>query len=694
MRMGFILWEGGRSTRYFPVFFAVALAPPELLVALAPPAPRTEESATRRSLAVWRFKVMATEFETTAAVAPLEEGFVLPMTHILSEKIKEFFLRYVTGRGLSTVSPQNTAGIKFQIYFRRSARYIAAKVAKKRVSFNKPGSVSRGGSPMPDRRPRASARTSKGLAEGRGNPQRKVCEVPRREKGESEERGMNRIGLVASVSRRESFARLPTLDGLDCRYQWRADLEGPDLPEDFPPGRRPRWLFSLRSRGEGGGFCGSDRQRRELLERAAPSCDLVELEGRRDLDPGLLSRIPPSKRLISWRDAPRHFDELQELCRHLHGVEAAYYQVVSPARRSGEELAPLRLLRSLGRRDTVAYASGKVGLWTRLLSPHFGAPLLFGSLSDGGGEATPSLERLVLDYGFPQVPPLAELSGIVGDPVIYSLFPRVINASFRHFGQPSMYVPFHVESFDSFAGNLLNQDVWSELGIALKALTVVSPFKEAALEHARIKSPMAVTAASCNLLLRTNGFWVADTSDAHGIELALGRVGVELKGKRAAVIGCGGSGRAIAAALAHGGAETMLVNRGLERGRFASAQLGLPLTRLAQFSPENYQILVNATPVGREGDQLPIDFRLLEKAAAVVDLAYGKTPTPLIRHARSNGSAAIDGREVLLGHATSQFKAIGGRAIQQDLARRCLTWDLRSAKAIPAAGPRKRRKQI
>ena len=87
------------------------------------------------------------------------------------------------------------------------------------------------------------------------------------------------------------------------------------------------------------------------------------------------------------------------------------------------------------------------------------------------------------------------------------------------------------------------------LGLPLRGLTIVSPHKEAAFAAASSRSPMACKVGASNIFLSRNGSWEAHTTDTESI------TGITEKGKpprapfKAAVIGCGGAGRAIAAAL-------------------------------------------------------------------------------------------------------------------------------------------------
>src|SRR5262249_5499449 len=135
---------------------------------------------------------------------------------------------------------------------------------------------------------------------------------------------------------------------------------------------------------------------------------------------------------------------------------------------------------------------------------------------------------------------------------------------------------------------------------------------------------------------------------------------------RVAVVGCGGSGRAIAAALAHAGAEGVLSNRGRGRGERASRRLGLPLGEPARFSPAGFGPVVNATPVGRDGAGLPFACEDLAAGTVVVDLVYSERPTPLAAAAAARGAEVVDGYEVLLVQVARQFEKMTGRGIPRE----------------------------
>ena len=110
-----------------------------------------------------------------------------------------------------------------------------------------------------------------------------------------------------------------------------------------------------------------------------------------------------------------------------------------------------------------------------------------------------------------------------------------------------------------------------------------------------------------------------------------------------------------------------MVNRCPERGEQASQLLGLPFTALSGFSVEGYELIINATPVGTQGDALPFAIDRLTSDAVVVDLVYAPGVTPLVAAARTRGVRVVEGREVLLAQVELQFSLMTGLAPPEGL---------------------------
>jgi 3-dehydroquinate dehydratase/shikimate dehydrogenase len=395
----------------------------------------------------------------------------------------------------------------------------------------------------------------------------------------------------------------------------------------------------------------------------ATATDFVDIDAR---DLGDIAQIPIAQRVITL--TVNATDDITGL----FATPARLYRVIVRPRGYADTLLPLRLLHSLKRRDVVAYAGGPLGTWTRVLSPHFGAPYVFGKAKgDVAADGVPTVAQLRIDYGLPHYPDIDEIFGIAGDPVFSSLSPRLHNAAFRAMGRRALYVPFHVPEFADFWNGLIAGNELDALGLPIRAICVVSPYKQAALPLADAYTPTVERAQSTNFFVREGNDWTADTTDPAGVMLALRDRGVDVDGLPVAVVGCGGSGRAIAAALQQAGAGVTLVNRGQERASLARRLLHLPFIPLHEFEADRYALVVNATPVGRGGDSLPA-FAQIREDAVVIDLVYGDRPTPLMAATRARGQITVDGKEILMRQAMSQFLLMTGQDMPEPLAREIL----------------------
>jgi 3-dehydroquinate dehydratase / shikimate dehydrogenase len=461
----------------------------------------------------------------------------------------------------------------------------------------------------------------------------------------------------------------PPGDGLEAELAevaWlevRADLVGDLAPEPLRARFSGKLLYTLRSRSEGGAWEGSAERRKRRLLDAAERYDLVDLECVRDLAPDVLKAIPPEKRVISWHGPATDLAGLKGTFEKMSAADALLYKMVPTATQSGEEVPPLLLLDSLKRRDVAAFAVGPVGAWTRLVAPRLGAPVIYGAMGDvPGAPGQITLRRLREDFGLPALPPVERIFGVVGNPVAHSLSPRLHNTAYRALGLPALYLPFHVESFGDFWLEVVEEGVFEQIGMPLSGLSVTTPHKEAALAVAAAASPRAELIGAANTLVSNDGVWEAESTDPEGVVLPLQARGISLADRRAVVVGAGGAGRAAAEGLVVAGAQVTVANRDPERGQRAADLLKLPFVPLGELQPSAFDIIVNATSLGRtENDPLPFSLDGVRPGTVVVDLVYRTEPTPLLCAAAERGLATIDGREVRVYQALGQFRWMTGR---------------------------------
>ena len=73
---------------------------------------------------------------------------------------------------------------------------------------------------------------------------------------------------------------------------------------------------------------------------------------------------------------------------------------------------------------------------------------------------------------------------------------------------------------------------------------------------------------------------------------------------------------------------------------------------------ERFDIVINTTRVGlNPDDPAPIDFEILDRAGAAMDLVYGKHQTSFVNAAERLGVRATDGMEMLVQQGAASFES-------------------------------------
>ena len=200
---------------------------------------------------------------------------------------------------------------------------------------------------------------------------------------------------------------------------------------------------------------------------------------------------------------------------------------------------------------------------------------------------------------------------------------------------------------------------------------VTVPHKQAVGSFLDRLEPEAARIGAVNAIYRDGTSLVGANTDGAGalsqIEILMGGADL-LKTKRATLIGLSGAGLAVAAYLAGRTASLTLANRTRATADAASQKLGAIAVDYP-LSPEVLEatdLLVNATTIGHSDgpEGLPVAENLLAalpEDAAVYDVIYSPSPTPLLAAAHALGLATRDGLGMNLDQAVIAFdKALPG----------------------------------
>jgi shikimate dehydrogenase len=184
----------------------------------------------------------------------------------------------------------------------------------------------------------------------------------------------------------------------------------------------------------------------------------------------------------------------------------------------------------------------------------------------------------------------------------------------------------------------------------LGGLVFTIPYKARAVALAAELGAQARTLGVINALGRaSDGRWRGDIFDGLGCVEAFRRRGIPLAGKRVMLMGAGGAGSAIAAAVAaERPASLAIYDVDAARAGALAAKVGAVQASAATI--DGMDVLMNATPVGMLSDaRLPIAADAFPPDLVVFDAIVKPETTPLLALAASCGCVTVRGREMMLG---------------------------------------------
>ena len=231
------------------------------------------------------------------------------------------------------------------------------------------------------------------------------------------------------------------------------------------------------------------------------------------------------------------------------------------------------------------------------------------------------------------------LVGLLGHPVAHSRSPAMQNAAFAARGLDWVYVALDVAPED------LEDALRGLVALGFAGANVTIPHKRAVAELCDELDRAAARAVSVNTLVFRDGRILGSSTDGLAVAEA-----VEARDARVLVLGGGGAGHAVAAALTDAGAGVRVATR-----------------RDPDWPPRETDatILVNATPLV---DEVPVAPR---PGQTIVDLAYRPdgSDTALVAAARRAGCPVVDGLDVLVRQGAASFRTWTGVEAPLELMR-------------------------
>jgi shikimate dehydrogenase len=246
------------------------------------------------------------------------------------------------------------------------------------------------------------------------------------------------------------------------------------------------------------------------------------------------------------------------------------------------------------------------------------------------------------------------LYGVFAHPVGHSLSPAMHNRAFEATAYNGVYLAFDVPD--------IVPAVAAVRALNLHGLSITIPHKVTIMPLLDDLDPIARKIGAVNTVINREGRLTGYNSDGLGVVSAL-KEKTPIENKSAAIIGAGGSARAIAFSLKEEGARVTIVNRSHKRGETLARDLDVPFLPLADFDRPMYHMLINTTPVGMTPhvDAMPVGEHMLEPEMVVMDIVYNPLATLLLKTAAERGCTTVDGVAMFVYQGAFQFERWTGK---------------------------------
>ncbi len=414
---------------------------------------------------------------------------------------------------------------------------------------------------------------------------------------------------------------------------------------------RATLLATCRGRRAGGRFAGGIPRQMVFLQMAALSgCRWCDLE----LETAALFRASELKAflnraglLISFHDFRGTPRNLAEIVRRLERYGGDAIKIAAQCHSLADSRRILAIARS--RRCAVTVPMGEAGLPARVLALREGSALAYAAVGTATAPGQLSLENMKRLYRADRLDRRTRVYGVIGDPISHSLSPLLHNVGFQARRINAVYLPFLVRDLRDFLQAL------GPLGIA--GFSVTLPHKQRILRYLDDCDPLADQIGAVNtVVVRGGGKLYGYNTDYVGVLRALERR-VRLAGSRVLLYGAGGAARAVAFALARGGAVVCISARRRQRARELARAVGGEEVERARVRREFFDAIVNATPVGMVPDAAHAPLQAAElNCRIVMDLIYRPMKTLLLQRAERRGIETISGLEMFVAQGTAQWE--------------------------------------
>jgi len=239
---------------------------------------------------------------------------------------------------------------------------------------------------------------------------------------------------------------------------------------------------------------------------------------------------------------------------------------------------------------------------------------------------------------------------VIGNPIDHSLSPKIHNYWIKKYKIDAVYEKKLLNNNE--IENLIS-DVREE---KIHGINVTVPFKKMVISFLDELSEEAEISQSVNTIYKKDGKIIGDNTDIEGFKISLEKIELEIKNKKALVLGAGGVVPSIIIALKKMQIKKIYLSNRTEL-KAIELKKNFPEIEIIKWGENlDFDIIINATSIGlKEEDEININYQQISKDKFFYDVIYNPPETNFLKNAKKYGGITKNGKMMFIYQAQKAF---------------------------------------
>ena len=244
---------------------------------------------------------------------------------------------------------------------------------------------------------------------------------------------------------------------------------------------------------------------------------------------------------------------------------------------------------------------------------------------------------------------------IIGNPIAHSLSPVLHNYWFNKYNIEASYSLLDIkeEGIKKVVKKIRDKE--------LNGINVTLPYKQKIIPYIdKLVNDAKFTNSVNTILLDESGTLVGDNTDVFGLQAAYLKEIVNVKNKKALVIGAGGVSPSVIFSLQKSKIKNIaIVNRTYEKSIFLKKKFNyLNILEWKSLKKEitKFDIIVNATSLGlKNGEDFEFNFKNVKNDLIYIDTIYNPLETKTLKFLKENRIKTFNGLDMFIYQGQKSF---------------------------------------